>query len=669
MLLPRRAVGAASARRTAPLLAISILLAIAQLGAGRAAADPGQAYAVDRFAVEYAAGLVEGADLPPVATYVPFAVELAELPSGLAAPEDATAGEPTRQVEIGSGTDAGTYHASAIAAITRALLARVQEQGLVGVLVRPHGEDIDVHSEADLRLDRSGSVRLVISIGRVSELRTVAAGDRVAEEWRVDNPAHREIRERSPIQPSSQVSEGTSDVIRKDVLEDYLFRVNRYPGRRVEAVLAGARDGEGIALDLRVHEAKPWFLYAQTSDTGSERTDVWQHRIGAVHRQLTGNDDTLSIGYTNAGLDAVNALDVAYEAPWFSSERPSWLRSRADDESLGRFFPRDWVPWWGSDDLRWRLAASWSDTKSVDVGGVDDISSTEWSTDGRLVWQAFQYRNLFADLFAGVGMRSIDVMNRSVTTEASELFVLPRVGLELERIDETSTARASVDFETNVSKTFGEDLPNLGRKDAEGRWKVLHFDAGLSQYLEPLLFPEEWKDPSTPSTSTLSHEVSLGVRGQYAFGDRLIAQASQVAGGLFSVRGYEQSVASGDDVVIASGEYRFHLPRALPIQREPLRVPFVGDFRAAPQMVYGRPDWDLVLKAFVDYGRTKRNREPSNVNSIDTLLGVGLGVELQIKSNFTARAEWGHALRDAGSDNTAVRAGNDEFHFLFSVLY
>ncbi|MCA9512206.1 MAG: hypothetical protein KC560_15955, partial [Myxococcales bacterium] len=634
------------------------------------AADPGVAYRVERFVVEYEAGLAEGASLPPVASYVPLPVELAELPTGLAAPEDAPGGAPVRTVEIGYGTDAGTYHASAVAAIARALLARVQQEGFVGVFVRPHREDVDLHTEADLRLDRDGPMRLVVSIGRVSELRTVAAGDRVSEEWRIDNPAHRAIRLRSPIQPSAFVTEGTSDVIRKDVLEDYLFRVNRHPGRRVEAVLAGARDGEGIALDLRVNEAKPWFVYAQTSDTGSERTDEWQHRLGAVHRQLTGRDDILSIAYTNAGLDAVNAIDVSYEAPWFGSERPAWLRSRADDESLTRWIPRDWVPWWGSDSLRWRLAASYGSFNAFDVGGIDDIRSDEWSADGRLTWQAFQHHDLFVDLFAGTALRNVRVDNRVSTVIAHELFVLPRVGAELEKIDEVSTLRASVDFETNVSGTAAKDLDNLGRPDAEGQWKVLHYDAGLSQYLEPLLFPEDWKDPSSPSTSTLSHEVALGIRGQYAFGDRLVAQASQVAGGLFSVRGYEQSVASGDDVVIGSFEYRFHVPRALPIQREPLRVPFLGDFRATPQMVYGRPDWDLVLKAFVDYGRTERNAAVAPAEkSVDTLLGAGLGLELQFKSNFTARAEWGHALTGAGSDDTRVRAGHDEFHFLFSVLY
>jgi len=44
----------------------------------------------------------------------------------------------------------------------------------------------------------------------------------------------------------------------------------------------------------------------------------------------------------------------------------------------------------------------------------------------------------------------------------------------------------------------------------------------------------------------------------------------------------------------------------LPVEVEPGQSPFFfkGPFRWAPQQLYGRPDWDLVLSTFVDYGHT-----------------------------------------------------------------
>ena len=47
---------------------------------------------------------------------------------------------------------------------------------------------------------------------------------------------------------------------------------------------------------------------------------------------------------------------------------------------------------------------------------------------------------------------------------------------------------------------------------------------------------------------------------------------------------------------------------ALPISRRPLRLPGIGDFRVTPQQVYGRPDWDLMFRTFLDVGRAIRSR-------------------------------------------------------------
>lgn len=659
----------------------SLACCLAFAGAAEASGD-GPVFDVSRFAVEYGA---TAANLPEITSLVPVEVELGRSASGWVDPASAQAGEK-QTLRIGDGSNAGNYHASAIAAISRGLLERIRAEGFIGVFVKPHASDIDVHTENDLRPYESGPIRLLVEVGRVRELRSVASGDRIDEAWKINNPAHREIRLRSPIQPSSLVRPETSDVIRKRDLEDYLFRVNRYPGRRVEAALAGSRDGDGIALDLHVHEAKPWFVYFQSSDTGTKRTEEWQNLFGYVNRQATDNDDIFSVQYTNAGGAELNALSASYEAPWFDAERPDWLKSQADEAWWQTALLRDWIPWWGSNRIRWGLAAEYNSYQAADVSGIDDLDGSAWSVDARLTYGLFQYRNLFVDLFAGQTVESIDVQSQTTPTQGDELFYLPFVGIEMERITETSTFLASTWFETNLSNTNPNDLNNLGRAQVTEDWKVIQYNVGTSFYLEPLLFPRAWEDPATPRSSTLSHEISIGIRGQQSLDDRLPPQAMQVVGGLYSVRGYKQSVASGDSVFIASAEYRFHLPRILPIQREPLQVPLLGDFRASPQMVYGRPDWDFIIKGFIDYGRTKRVQgfvpddpmtplvERFPYEPDDSLLGAGAGIEFRYKHNLTVRADWGHALKSTNSRNDAgtgprVRKGDDRLHLLFSVLY
>jgi hemolysin activation/secretion protein len=202
----------------------------------------------------------------------------------------------------------------------------------------------------------------------------------------------------------------------------------------------------------------------------------------------------------------------------------------------------------------------------------------------------------------------------------------------------------------------------------------MDFNLGYSAFLEPILFPEAWRDPSSERSSTLAHELAIGVRGQYAFDYRLVPQASLTIGGLYSVRGYDQSAAVGDTIIIGSIEYRFHLPRALPVDREPLRIPYIGDFRSAPQQIYGRPDWDLILRGFLDVGRSIRNEGsgsqagPEEFNQ--TLVGIGVGAELQIKSNFRARVDWATALKSTNGDiSNSTDLWDNEIYVLFSVLY
>ena len=292
-------------------------------------------------------------------------------------------------------------------------------------------------------------------------------------------------------------------------------------------------------------------------------------------------------------------MNASYEAPWFGARRPEWWRSQPNEPTWQRWLNRDKLPWWGVDRLRWRVDGSWSRFDARDVDLIDDIRGDEWQVASRLIYETFQWRDLFVDTFFGTRMRKVSVFNRSFAGTDSE-------GGD----QETSTFLAVGSFEANVAGTFDPQLQNLGRPEVDGDYQLIRYDLGTSQYLEPLLFPEAWKDPSTPRTSTLSHELAVGFRGQYAFDYRLIPQASQVIGGLYSVRGYDPSVSVGDSVWIASAEYRFHLPRSLPIAREPLDLPVIGDFRAAPQQVYGRPDWDFVIRAFVDHRYAARRIRP-----------------------------------------------------------
>jgi hemolysin activation/secretion protein len=76
---------------------------------------------------------------------------------------------------------------------------------------------------------------------------------------------------------------------------------------------------------------------------------------------------------------------------------------------------------------------------------------------------------------------------------------------------------------------------------------------------------------------------------------------------------------------------------------------------------YGHTDWDLIFRAFVDAGHVTSE----TVGRPDqTLVGTGVGAELQIKQNFSIRTDLGFALTDK-----EVTDGGSRLHVVATLSY
>ena len=634
----------------------------------------GPVFEVDGFALNYRE---PHPDHPWLVHIFPHTVDLQPTASGYVAPRPGA--EIERVTLTGDPQPLARFHASALATISRSLLRATHQLGLLGVYVLPDPLDIDPRSEKDLRVKSEHEprqlLRFLISTGRIHEVRTIAVGDRIRGDWVVDHKYHNEIRDQSPLQPLIYAGEGTTDLIQKDVLEDYLFRLNRHPGRHVEAALAASEDGTGVALDYRVHEARPFTAYLQVADTGTARTNNWQSRLGFIHRQLTNRDDILNLEYLNAGFDNLNGINGSYELPWFGEQRPRWMKNSGFESGWRSWINRDKIPWWGSDRLRLRASGGFSRVAirfgEPELSQVDKAITTDWNLAGELIYETWQHNNLFIDTFVVAKLRRVEFKNTTLGNKGNLDLSTGTFGAKIERVNEYSSLRSRLSVEVGSAKGSNEDFSAQSRPDAAKDWVALHWNIGISHYLEPLLNREAWADPTTAESSTLAHEIALSIRGQYAFNYRLIPQISQLIGGLYSVRGFEQGASVGDSVYIGSVEYRFHLPRALSIRRQPLRLPLIGDFRASPQQVYGRPDWDLVLRGFFDVGYSDRNGGEGVFETDQLLMSAGVGLETTFKGNMRLRADWARGIVESHS-NSAGRVKIDpkgKFHFLFSIMY
>lgn len=568
-------------------------------------------------------------------------------------------GAPVVEITLAgtAGAPPTFYTLNALNSICQQLVSHINRGEFIGVAVAPDPGQIDQDTGEDKR-QGIANLLLYVLTGEVKQVRSLADGERIDRDQRLNNELHKPIRDHSPLQPG--------DLMRKDLVEDYLFRLSRHSGRRVDVAISawspgrgagegsadGAAERPGVVVDYLVAENKPLLLYAQISNTGTEQTDRLRQRFGLMHNQLTGNDDVLSLDYITASFENAHAVLGSYERP------------------LSTLSPH-----------RWKAFGSWSRYTASDVGFAgEEFTGESWSGGLEFIANLLQRRELFLDLVIGARYENIQVEGLVVDGDV-DLFT-PSIGLRLDRITPISTTLANLTFEytpTGVTDADEGDLTRLGRTLPDEDWMVLRWDVSQTAFLEPLLSPRSWGDP-TATGSKMAHEIAASFRGQYAFDNRLIPQAQQVVGGLYTVRGYPESVVAGDTVLIGSAEYRLHVPRLFvgpEAEDSPNRYApghlfgkefglFGSQFRYVPQHPYGTADWDLVLKAFIDGGRAITS-ERLFFETDNSLVGAGVGLEFLYKRNLNLRVDWGFVLKEI--EDRDVNEGSNRVHFVATFLY
>jgi hemolysin activation/secretion protein len=615
--------------------------------ASAAPADPEKpAYLVGAIVIRYA---LDHPSLPAIDDLLKREVTLGKTDDGYVAAGGGVR-EETISIEDVSLQGPQRWSSRALYAVSKAILDEMNKGGVIGVTVTPIDTEFappgagDPQWGKDLRKPGQSAVTLLVKVGLVREMRTIAFGERIPFERRINAEEHQRILDGAPVHVFQPDDPEREDVLRKDELDDYVFRLNRHPGRRVDLAVAAAQEPGGIALDLLINENKPWLAYFQVSNTGTESTRQWRERFGYQNNQLTGHDDIFSVDYTTAGFEKSHALIASYE-------RPVW-----------------------SDSLRARVFASWNEFTASDVGlgSVQDFKGDGYSIGAELIATVFQKRELFVDVVAGARYQSVSVSNNTpgVETSGRSGYFLPSLGARMERNTDTSSTnvRATVEFNlSDVGGTNDDTTNNLGRLGADKDWTTFQWDVSHSFYLDPLIFGDSWHDTSTAGHATLAHEIAISFRGQHAFEHRLIPTFQQVVGGLYTVRGYPESVVSGDTVVVVSGEYRLHVPQAFGYDPNPGTL-FGQSFRWQPQQPYGRADWDLITRGFIDAGKTINSHRESYERD-ETLVGAGFGFEFLYKRNLSIRADFGWALEDAETGDKAVTSGSSRLHFVATLLF
>lgn len=585
-----------------------------------APADPG--VAVERFEFRY--GLAHP-ELPALDELNRVSVRLSRADGVWRPAADESTGEILTLGQLPAGS---RFDAAALRAVAQELVRWYNAQDLYGVWVAFQDLEASGSGLADRRAADDRTARLVIWASQVAEVRTLARGNRFKPQFSVNHRKHRGVISHSPLKPGATPDQPGS-LFRQKVLNRYLHGLSLHPGRLVEASIASAGDPGKVVLDYLVNESKSWQIFSQVTNFGTEATGVWRGRVGFQHNQLTNHDDILNV-------DAISTPDfktygsfLSYRIPVF---RPARLLARVYG-SYGDFLANDT----SIENLHF-AGRNW-------LAGVEFTNRLSLPRDWQLV-------SALGANFAHYGIES-RIIDTRLVAGASD-FLIPYFAVTLARESSWWSLSGNLRYDQTTGDFANLDtkdgIPSLGRSLADADWSSLRWNVSGSIYLEPLFQGAE-------QARHLANEVSVRVRGRYLLrGSRLIPHEQEPIGGAFSVRGYPESVLSADEFVAASFEYALHFPRLLAPGKEGKL--FRRPFNWRPAKVRQDPDWDLIGRVFCDYayrqvtplppgqGEDPATRVLPLVDRTVSIAGVGGGLELQVKQNFSLRCEAGLALTE-----------------------
>lgn len=519
------------------------------------------------------------------------------------------------------GAEFDQYYGSALLSIAKEIVNHFNKRGYVGIFVAIDPKQIHP-SGADLRHDKEKSLNLVVSTCRIASIKTVAAGPYVVGKCPINHRVHARIRESCPLvcDPDG-LSDDPNALLNCKVINDWVYRLNRYPTRIINAEVDGIPDIGAVDLSLVINEERPWHFYLNAANVGTATTGKILERLGYVNYQLTHHDDTLAIEYATIAFRRMHSVWGYYEAPVYKTER---LRLRVDG-SFSNF-----------------------DVIALEILGYR-FRGKQWRVGPTLIANVYQYNDFFIDLSLGMFWFHVQSINEILQTDAHNRFLLPTVGLVLDWRRPLQTVYFTASLQKNLdhlAPTKVSTLSQLGRMNVNSTWQLLQFNLIASSYLKMSEGDIHKQRPHSP------HEVALIAGGQYAFSARLIPQLEGVIGGLYTVRGYPQSCATGDNVYFAQFEYRYHQ-----LFYTGRKEDCCSSFCKNSQLLY---------RLFLDSGRTAINHILSGEAS-STLLGLGGGLEYTFKRNVVLRYDLGMALLDNPVSGT--KRGTCQSYFSATLLF
>jgi len=496
---------------------------------------------------------------------------------------------------------------------TACLLSVYEQKGYAGIYVYVPKENVTAVD---------GTVRLKDDVLRIEVLESTVAKITINRYDFDREPLEKGWLKDSVIESWSPAKKGT--VINEKELDDFVRLLNLNPDRYIAPVVSRSDKPNALDVAYDVYEANPWHWFFQIDNSGVDKQHEWSPRVGLVNTNLTGMDDELSIMYQTKPIGSEYMQDNyslfgSYEIPFLT--------------------PR----------LRLKVLAGYSEFDTT--AGASSVTNISFRGTGLFYGAAARY-NLFQVEdwmfdFIGTFTHERSRMTPSIFSSFLEQNVsmnLLGFGTEISRTGDM--AETSVRFMRTFTAGGGSSADDfqLARTGADDDFGIYTLSASHRQFLD----------------KTKVHELS-GAFTDIIPDKRLVPAKMTTFGGLYSVRGYEEDEVIADGGILGSVQYRFDLTKYLE-----------KDYLAATQerlwssyKELWPPDFSFL--AFLDYGRAKNKNHVAGEPSIQELMGMGLGVGVDMGNNFSGRVYYGWPLLDI--EEPGKTQGGDAGVWNFNFVY
>lgn len=404
------------------------------------------------------------------------------------------------------------------------------------------------------------------------------------------------LEEWSPAKPGEPVNEKE--------LDDFINLLNLNPDRYVTATVSKGDEPDTLNVDYNIYEISPWHYFLQVDNAGT-KDRRWSPRIGFINTNLTGRDDKLTAILQGPIDDRFSKHNysafASYDVPLIS--------------------PR----------LRLNLFGGRSEFDVDGGGGISFLGNgTIWG--GTLKYNALQNDGWFFDVFSGLSFEKSKV-TPSLFPEflGSEVEMgLWSVGADLHKSDDMTKSAINVTRTQRIGgdhqDAYWNPVTSTGaRTDARSNFWIWTLSANHYEFLQP----------------DKIERVLTSVR-YIRPNRRLIPAKMTTFGGMYTVRGYEESAIVADGGVLASFQYEYDL-----VKRD-----------QAAQAEEDQPrDREPAIKrlaplAFFDYGRADIKDTVAGEKAVQELYSVGAGILFELNNNLSGGVYYGYPLKEAQGTRT-----------------